>query len=152
MQKDTAAGSTADAGAFDPTDRSGYRFWVDEHVRFQDLDPLGHANNNAFGVYFESGRVAFMRALGFKDGQDNRGTVLARITIEFKAELHYGDRIRIGARILKVGRTSATLASAVFREDLCAATSSAVMVLIDTNTRRPTEFSPAARERMDAYL
>lgn len=152
MQKATPGNPAGDVEAFDFADPSTYSFWVDEHVRFQDLDPLGHANNNAVGVYFESGRVAFMGTLGFKDGQDSRGTVLARITIDFRAELHYGDRIRIGSRIAKIGRTSATLVSAVFRGDLCAATSSAVMVLIDTESRRPVEFSPAARTRMNAYL
>ena len=152
MQNNSRSAPPEAAAAFDPHDASSYRFWVDEHVRFQDLDPLGHANNNAFGVYFESGRVAFLRELGFKDGQDNRGTVLARITVVFRAELHYADRIRIGTRVVRIGRTSATMASAVFRGELCAATAEAVMVLIDTDTRRPTEFSPAARDRISAYL
>jgi acyl-CoA thioester hydrolase len=152
LQKQTPADSAGNSETVEFTDPAAYRFWVDEHVRFQDLDPLGHANNNAFGIYFESGRVAFLSALGFKDGQENRGTVLARITIDFRAELRYADRIRIGSRILKVGRTSATLASAVFRDDLCAATCSAVIVLIDTESRRPTEFSQSARDRMNAYL
>jgi hypothetical protein len=31
----------------DPIKPAAYRFWMDEHVRFSDLDPLGHANNNA---------------------------------------------------------------------------------------------------------
>jgi acyl-CoA thioester hydrolase len=40
----------------DAMDPASYRFWVTEHIRFADLDLLGHVNNVAFTVYAESCR------------------------------------------------------------------------------------------------
>ena len=47
---------------FDPTDPGSYSFWATEHVRFADLDMLGHVNNKAYATYFEPARVKIGRA------------------------------------------------------------------------------------------
>ncbi len=44
--------------------RASYGFWSDDKLRFGDLDPLGHVNNAAYATFSESGRVAFVEALG----------------------------------------------------------------------------------------
>ncbi|HEV7370085.1 thioesterase family protein [Arenibaculum sp.] len=132
----------------DPTDPAAYRFWTEEHVRFADLDPLGHANNNAIGTFFEAARVDLFARSGNPVSGGPLGVVLARITIDFRAELHYGAPIRIGTRVVRFGRTSLDVRSAIFRGDLCAATSEGVCVLIDMEGRRPTPFPDALRARL----
>lgn len=141
----------ARGGGNDLAEVGTYRFWVNEHVRFQDLDPVGHANNNAIGVYLESARVAFLTMIGLKE-KGATGNVLAHISIDFRGELHYGDEIKVGLRVMRIGRTSTTFGSAIFCKEQCAATSVAVMVLIDTATRRPSAVPQATRERLSAYL
>src|SRR5262249_42594270 len=96
---------TADA-AIDLADAAVYRFWIDEHVRFADLDPLGHANNAAISGYLESVRVALFAHVGSALGQHGRSVVLARLLVEFRAELRYADRLRVGARVVRLGRSS----------------------------------------------
>ena len=46
------------------TSREFYPYWIDESVRFADLDPLGHVNNAAISTYFESARVALFSDAG----------------------------------------------------------------------------------------
>jgi len=48
--------------------------------------------------------------------------VIARLTIDFRTELNYGDQLRIGTRLLKLRRTSAVLGHGLFRRETCAAT------------------------------
>ncbi len=148
----SSPGAEFDPDAVDLRTESDYRFWLDEHVRFADLDTLGHANNNAFGVYFESGRVHFMRSNGVVDGVNNRGIVVARITINFLAEMAYRDSIRIGIRPIRLGHTSITLGSAIFRDGEATATSWAVAVHIDTSSRRPTPLDDELRARLTALM
>ncbi len=65
----------------DPTDRSIYPHWAQDHVRFQDLDRLGHVNNIAFCVYSETGRVKFAEDLcpGSTDGSKDQSNSVVRV-------------------------------------------------------------------------
>lgn len=121
----------------DLTRPDSYRFWWEERVRFNDLDALGHVNNNAIGVYFEQARIALLiEAGGFRDG-DAWTVVLARSLIEFKAELLYPNMVRIGVRGLRLGTSSMTIGVGIFLGDRCIATQEAVCVIVDKTTHRP---------------
>src|SRR5580704_1337586 len=78
-------GTMEDTERFDPR---RYKFWTEDHVRFSDLDPLGHVNNNAIGQYFENARAAlFLKVMPDWPRQDNL-FILAHIAIDFRRELH----------------------------------------------------------------
>jgi acyl-CoA thioester hydrolase len=136
----------------DPTDAALYRYWIDEHVRFADLDPLGHANNSAISTYFESGRVALFTELSGPLVQPDRpSVVVVRVAIDFRTELRYADRIRIGLKVGRIGRTSIVLEGGIFRGDTCAATSEAVCVLFDLVRRCPVEVPEDQRALLREY-
>jgi len=135
----------------DLTNPAGYRFWIEERVRFADLDALGHVNNNAIGVYFESGRVALMESCGGFRPDSPWTVVLARSVMEFKAELLYPATARIGVRVLRLGNTSLTLGSAIFSGDTCVATQEGVCVIVDPASHRPTPLTPELRAALAPY-
>ena len=58
----------------------------------------------------------------------------------------------VGARVVRLGRTSLTLEGALYEADHCAATAEVVGVLINLETRVPTELPPELRERLGAFL
>lgn len=122
----------------DLTSPDHFRFWIDERVRFADLDVLGHANNNAIGVYFEQARVSLMDECNPFRGAGPWTVVLARSLIEYRAELLYPAAIRVGVRVGRVGNSSVALASGVFQGDRCIATQEAVCVIVDKDAHRPT--------------
>ncbi|QQP89745.1 acyl-CoA thioesterase [Skermanella sp. TT6] len=138
----------ADTETPETTSPASYRYWIDETVRFADLDPVGHVNNAAISTYFESARVALFHDSGNSPVSGPRSVVIARLTIDFRAELHYPDRIRIGLRVTRFGRSSLTLAGAVFRGDTCIATSEAICVIIDVAERRSVEIPADVRTRL----
>jgi acyl-CoA thioester hydrolase len=138
--------------ATDLTDRSIYRFWTGEHVRFNDLDALGHVNNNVFGVYFESARVGFMFRIGLRNPPVDPAVVIARLEIDFRAELRYPADIEIGLSVLKIGNSSFTLGLGIFREGVCHATCRSYMVRLDMATRRSMPLPPHEREMLEGYL
>jgi acyl-CoA thioester hydrolase len=136
----------------DLTDRAAFRFWADERVRFNDLDALGHVNNNLFGVYFETARVAFLNHLGFTRGPVDPALVVVRTEIDFRVELHYPADLKIGLSLLKLGNTSMTYGLGVFTPNVCHATCRAVLVRLDAETRRPTPLTESERIKFGAYL
>ncbi|MGA0596854.1 acyl-CoA thioesterase [Enterovirga sp. CN4-39] len=121
--------------------------WVEDVLRFGDTDMNGHVNNAVFAALAESGRVNLFRT---RLGDDERGEtfwVIAKLTIEFKSELHYPGRVRTGTWIRHLGRTSLGLAQVMERDDGgLAAISEAVCVQMSHRTRRPEPFSEARRE------
>lgn len=146
------ADPTAPAERTDPTDPARYRHWAEEQVRFADLDPLGHVNNNAVGVYFESGRVAFYRATRLHEGTPDRRPVVRRIVIEFLAELHFPAALRVGTRPVRIGRSSITFRQGLFTAGRCVATAETVSVMFDLAARRPVSLSDAQRAALAALM
>ncbi|WP_448192501.1 acyl-CoA thioesterase [Azospirillum sp. sgz301742] len=149
-QPATLAAMTIDS-APSLTDPAAYPFWIEERVRFADLDLLGHVNNNALGVYFESARVALMEACGGFRPDTPWTVVLARSLIEYKAEMLYPGTARIGIRVLRLGNSSLTLGAAIFDGDTCVATQECVCVIVDPAAHRPTPLTPALRAMLATY-
>jgi acyl-CoA thioester hydrolase len=133
-------------------DRALFRAWTQEICRFRDTDRLGHVNNAVFATFCESGRVAFLWG-GDSALTPPEGTayVIARLVLDFRAELQYADVVDIGTGVLQIGRSSFTLAQGLFRGSDCVATAHSVLVLMDEATRRATPLPPSVRERMAAF-
>jgi acyl-CoA thioester hydrolase len=131
-------------------DPSFYRHWIEDRVRFADLDPLGHCNNAAIGGFRESSRVALFAGAGHPVG-GKLSIPIVRLEIDFRHEILYGARVRVGARVLRLGRTSFTLANAVFDGDRCAASAQVTAVLFDLAQRRSIEIPAEMREAFSTY-
>ena len=131
---------------------SQFTHWIDDHVRFSDLDPLGHVNNNAIGSYFENARAALFREVTPNWPHRDELFVLARMTIDFKRELHMPAQLKIGTAVLKIGRTSMTLANGLFRGEEGIAYGESVSVLINEKSRKPVEISAELRGLIGKYM
>jgi acyl-CoA thioester hydrolase len=75
--------------------------------------------------------------------------VIARLVLEFRAEMHWPGTVEIGTRVERVGRSSATLAQVLFVHEACVATAESVAAMMDMTTRRsallPGETAEALR-------
>lgn len=120
--------------------------WVEDVLRFNDTDRLGHVNNAVFSVLCESGRVGFFDQRLTPTLPPGLFFVIARLVLDFRSELHYPGRIRTGTWLTKVGRSSIGLEQVILTEDEgLAATSQAVCVLMDGSTRRATPMPEPTR-------
>lgn len=126
-------------------DPARFRYWVQDHVRFGDLDPLGHANNNAINIIMENGRVALLDRMEIRPLMPNGLMVIKTTRTEFNAEVHRPARLDIGVGIGAIGTSSYTILAGLFVNGTNAATHEARMVLIDRQTRRPVPLPPEAR-------
>ncbi|MEM7211658.1 MAG: thioesterase family protein [Pseudomonadota bacterium] len=123
---------------FDLTRRETFHHWSPVTIRFSDQDSLQHINNVALSQYFEVSRTAFIYDVLRKAGPVAIETVefiLARVVIDFVSELKYPGRVDVGARITRLGNKSMNSGYAIFEGQRCIATSTAVNVFYDMNTR-----------------
>jgi acyl-CoA thioester hydrolase len=97
--------------------QSLYKHWITDQVRFGDLDPLGHVNNNAIGQYFENARAFLFKEVTPAWPKGDELFILARTSIDFRRELHLPAALKVGSRVLKLGRTSMILGNGLFDGD-----------------------------------
>lgn len=131
---------------FSPTDPASYPLWSKEQVRYSDQDPLGHVNNNAYGVYFETARLDFFRAANLRHGSmaDAAG-VVRRLDMEFLRELTWPSELRIGTRLVGLGSSSFSYRQGLFVGDICHALAFTVSVGFDLKTRTKVVLTDAHR-------
>jgi acyl-CoA thioester hydrolase len=134
------------------TERSAYAIWEAVTLRYGDTDRQGHINNAVYATFCESGRVAFLYDAKLGLRSDGANFVIARLELDFRAELYYPGIVDIGTRVLSVGRSSFRIGQGIFKGDLCAATAECVMVLMDDATRKSTPLPPQARAWLEARL
>ena len=88
-----------------------FNFYHPVEVRYGDLDPQGHVNNAKHLTYFEQARIAYMVELGlFTKDQSfmEIGVILADVHITYLAPVYFGEQIKVGGHIAKLGTKSMT--------------------------------------------
>jgi acyl-CoA thioester hydrolase len=119
--------------------QGNYPYVVPVLARYADVDPLWHINNVAMAQYFEETRISLLRTmLGMERMALPQGrAVLAHQSIDYLREGTYPGALDVGAAIADVGRTSLTIAMALFQADACIAVSEAVLVRVEESGPSP---------------
>ncbi len=126
--------------------------WTDDILRFGDTDAIGHVNNSVFSVMCESGRVRLFREKLNPTLMQGQYFVIARLAIDFRAELHYPGQVRTGTWLTRIGRSSLALRQAILSGEALAGEAEGVCVLMERATRRPTSFPDETRRAAEALL
>jgi len=128
--------------------RSDYASWTMDTIRFADTDKLGHVNNAAFSTFLESGRVHFLLDREKPLNQPGTSFVIAKLILDFKAEMHWPGQAHIGTRCKSIGRSSFVLEQVILQNDTVAALAETVMVMFDETTRKSTPLPDSAIARL----
>ena len=75
-------------------------------TRVADVDMQGHVNNGAAVFLVQEARAHFHRAAGLPELREGLRVMVAGITVEYAAEIHYPDPVVAHSGILSLGRTS----------------------------------------------
>jgi acyl-CoA thioester hydrolase len=122
-----------------------------ETIRYADTDRQGHVNNAIFATFFESGRVAFLYDPEKPLAPNGSSFVIARLVLDFRAEIHWPGSVAIGTRVASIGRSSFTLAQGIFQKERCVATAETVIVLMDETTRKSTPLTEEIVEKLQRF-
>jgi acyl-CoA thioesterase FadM len=128
---------------------SAYPFLVELDVRLTDLDFAQHLNNAALAAFHEEVRVRFhVRYFGAEKVFNRRagGGVVAHVSIDYLGEAVYGIALIGCAGTAALGRSSYTLAHALFQSGRCV--SEATCVIAQREEGRAQPLSPELRERL----
>jgi acyl-CoA thioester hydrolase len=77
------------------------------HVRFRDIDAFGHVNNAVFFSYVEQARIRYLLdVLATDEPFDRLPLILARVELDFRAPIFFGDEVTVETRVDRIGRSS----------------------------------------------
>jgi acyl-CoA thioester hydrolase len=94
-----------------------------ERVRFRDCDAMGHVNNAVYSTYLEQARIGILGAL--------EPFILARVEIDFRAELRMGEEIEVRTRCSRIGTKSFDLEHVIAADGRVVAEAKSVLVSYD---------------------
>ena len=121
-----------------------------EHVRFRDLDAMGHVNNAVFLTYIESARVAFLQHLGAATTLEDMSIIVARIEIDFRATVGFGEEVEISVRTSRFGDKSFDLEYVLRVDGQVVAEAKSVLVGYDYAKRESVAIPDEWREKLAA--
>jgi acyl-CoA thioester hydrolase len=128
----------------------GFDFVHRETVRFRDVDAKGHVNNAVFLTYMESARVAFLIELGAASRLEDLSFIVARIEIDFRAPIAFGEEVEVGVRASRFGSKSFDLDYELRAGGRLVAEAKSVCVGYDYGTGATVPIPDAWRERLAA--
>jgi acyl-CoA thioester hydrolase len=115
--------------------------WIErERVRFRDCDPMGHVNNAVYSTYLEQARIGILG--------DLEPFILARVEIDFRAELHAGEQIEVRSRCSHVGTKSFELEHELWAGDRLVADAKSVLVGYDYEAGASVPLTENHRRRL----
>ena len=113
-----------------------------EHVRFSDRDEIGHVNNAVYSTYLEEARIGVLGGLG--------DFILARVEIDFRAELRAPDEVEVRSRLDRMGRKSFQLRHEIHAGEQLVAEALSVLVSYDYARGESVRVPDELRRRLGA--
>jgi acyl-CoA thioester hydrolase len=121
-----------------------------EQVRFRDLDPMGHVNNAVFLTYIEQARAALLAEVGAATGLEDMNMIVARVEIDFRAPVRFGQEVEISVHASRFGTKSFDLDYELRVDGEVVAEAKSVQVAYDYARREPVPLPAAWREKLTA--
>jgi acyl-CoA thioester hydrolase len=123
------------------------------HVRFGDIDSLGHVNNCRYMTYLEDARVSMFYTDPVRAGLPRlRGLVVARHEIDYTRPLLFGpDPVRVETWVTQMRAASLRLAYEVRDDDHVYARATSTIVAYDVEEGRTRRFTEAEKAFLETY-
>jgi acyl-CoA thioester hydrolase len=129
-----------------------FPFKTSDKIRYRDTDRQGHINNAVFGTYFETGRVELLYTKEFNILPEGASFVVAHVSMDLIAEIHWPGFIDIGVGVLRIGNSSLVIGSNLFQNGTLVASSETIVVQVDNLTKKPRSLEETSRLTLNQFL
>ena len=123
-------------------------------IRFNDIDAMGHINNNIYLSYFDLGKNAYMEAVKGSGLSWTEGAiVIAHIEMDFLKPVFYRRKITVDSKIIKIGEKSGVFLQQIrdLENDAVMCVCKSVFVYYDADTATSVSIPSSWREAMSKF-
>lgn len=131
-----------------------YRHRTTLQVRFRDIDAFGHVNNAVFLSYLELARIRYLLdVLRPAAPFDRLPLILARVELDFRSPIAFGEEVPVDTRVDRVGRTSFAMSHRMtaLPEGRLVGDAQTVLVTYDYASARPIPVPDEWRRRFGEH-
>jgi len=133
-----------------------YQHKLNLTTRFMDIDVFGHVNNARYLNFLEEARISYSQeALGLFKTVDDFNVLVARIEIDFKRPIQFGEKIEIFTRVSRIGTKSFTFESVITTkkesQHIPAALAIQTLVTVDKLTGKSTPIAKSVVSMIREY-
>ena len=120
--------------------------------RFSETDALGHINNTVVPTWLEQARSPVFRWFVPDLDPQKWCLIIAKIEVEFRREIVYGQEVRVETYVEEIGNSSFRVGQKIFQADQLCAQGSSVLVHFDYATKKSKPIPAPIRQEMEAHL
>lgn len=120
--------------------------------RFSETDALGHINNTVIPNWFEKAREPLFRMFTPDLDPQKWQLIIARIEVDFKAEIFYTSDVTIKTWLEKIGNSSMTVVQQVWQDEQICAEGRAALIHFDWIKKTPKPIPDDIRTKLSAHL
>lgn len=131
-----------------------YKHLTPIQIRFNDIDRLGHVNNNAYFAYYDLGKEKYIIDVLHVDYATGKILpVIANINADFLEPMFYGDQIIMQTCVSRIGNKSFTLNQRAVNQctghTMCQCTT--VMVFMDIEAQKSVPMPEEFRKAIESF-
>ena len=120
--------------------------------RFYETDAFRHINNTVVAGWFETAREPIFRLFAPSMKAEDLALILARVEVDFIAQIHYGEEVTIETGIEKVGNSSFVVDHLAWQGGAQVARGKAVQVHFDWQSQQSRPLPDDIRARLNEHL
>ncbi len=120
--------------------------------RFGDIDGLRHINNTRLPEWFELARMPLYRIFHPDLNLDGWSLIMARIAVDFTAQMTFDREVEIRTWVSRIGRSSFTVSQEAWQDGVLGARGEAVIVHYDFAGLRSLAIPDAQRHQLSLHL
>ncbi|MGE0733190.1 MAG: acyl-CoA thioesterase [Alphaproteobacteria bacterium] len=132
--------------------RADFHFFEPFRVRYAETDMQKVVFYGNYSIYYDVAITEYFRALGFDQmahlSSTDEDFHVVKSTQEFKGSAVFDDKLDVGVRTAKLGRSSITFDAAIFRQGEDAPINVAEIVWVNANQKTRTS-APMPQELID---
>jgi acyl-CoA thioester hydrolase len=124
------------------------------HVRFRDIDGMGHVNTAVFFTYFAEGRLAFFQYISNSSDFSTFSFILAHISCDYLRPVTLNTRLVLEIRVKDIGNKSFGLGYRLVDmsdESILYATGASVQVFYDYGENKPVAVSASLKQKLSEH-
>jgi acyl-CoA thioester hydrolase len=126
-----------------------FHFFTNIPIRITDLNYGGHVGNDTILTLIHEARVQFLKHYGYEElNVGGASLIMSDATIEFKAELFYGDIITAFVTATEFSRAGFDLVYKLMRGETLVATAKTGMVCYNYETRKVVAVPGGVKEKL----
>lgn len=134
------------------SDNRPFPFYEEVHVRFRDVDAMGHVNNAVYFTYMEMARTAFFTRFLEIEKPLDIPIILGEARCRYLSPAYFGERLRVGLGVSRWGNRSFDFVYRIEGGDgRMVAAGHSVMVMYDYTREQSLPIPAEFREQIDSF-